>query len=76
MGKEGMRIAAIWICGIIAGAIFGALVGKALAGSQGYDMGFFAGIFAFGCFRLWKSPTAKGKPLPVFDLKDGKLDRS
>lgn len=71
-----MRQAAIWITGTLAAAIFGLLIGAALVKEDGSGggAGFVAGALAFICFRLWRT-SAQQKTMPVFDLKNGKLDR-
>jgi hypothetical protein len=40
------RTIAIWVFGLLASGLFGALILKDVAG-------YFAGMFAFACLRLW-----------------------
>lgn len=77
VGEEAMRQVGIWASGLLATAIFGTMIGHSLAEYDGGGFfGFVAGALAFTCFRLWRTSAGQQKAMPVFDLKDGKLDRS
>jgi len=57
-----MRIAAIWIFGLMGSAIVGAMIGSAMEGGYSGDKGFagfFAGMFIFACARLWLGSPQK-----------------
>lgn len=72
-----MRLVAIWVSGLLATAMFGTMIGHALAEYDGGGaFGFVAGALAFTCFRLWRTSASQQKTMPVYDLKNGKLDRS
>ena len=67
------RSIAIWTSGTLGCGLVGAIIGDAMAGyNEPYGFfGFIAGALLFTCFRLWATP--KTKEMPVYDLKDGKL---
>jgi hypothetical protein len=56
------RTIALWISGLLASGIFGALIGTRLQ-SLPYDQdgffGFFGGMLAFACLRLWLAAPQK-----------------
>lgn len=63
---------AIWGTGLLASGLIGALIGEAIAGGGGLP-GVIAGPSLFICIRLWV--TENNPTIPVYDLKDGKLER-
>ena len=68
------RSIAIWVSGTIGCGIVGALIGDAMSTGFNSDAGFYgfiAGALLFACARLWLGD--RPKPLPVMDLKDGRL---
>lgn len=66
------RAWAIWGTGLLGSGLIGALIGSALEGG-GELPGVIAGPSLFICIRLWM--TEKKPTMPVYDLKDGKLER-
>lgn len=50
-----MRAVGIWVFGIFASGLIGGVIGSRLESGYSDDSlpGFFAGVFAFACFRLW-----------------------
>ena len=56
------RTIAIWITGLLASGIFGSLISDRLF-SSGFESqgvtGFFGGMLAFACIRLWLATPPK-----------------
>lgn len=51
-----LRLLGIWVFGLLASGIAGAILGNFLDSSYSNDggfAGFFGGLFAFACIRLW-----------------------
>jgi uncharacterized membrane protein YfcA len=50
-----MRTFGIWVCGLLACGTLGGIVGSRIESGYSDDTlpGFFVGVFAFACLRLW-----------------------
>jgi hypothetical protein len=68
------RIVIIWASGLFASAAFGAILGQGLTGEEAMGLfGMSGGAVAFICIRLWATERSVNEPLPIYDLKAGKL---